>query len=172
MGINSIKCENYAGAGKTGFGKENKSASDFDGKDILKGAAMLALMTAGTLVAGCIESPDNRPPPVKVEYDKNAAPIAVGRVYFEYTDSWTGYGIQTKGLVLEKGQIVGLRQIVGNASTIDKEEPFSNICRVMQYDDVLVGDKHYDLNCLINPKSDDVNAGDFVALYQVAEAQK
>ncbi len=54
MGLNSIRCEGYAEVGKTAFGEGNRTSSDLDGTDILKGAAIMALMAAGTFVAGCL----------------------------------------------------------------------------------------------------------------------
>lgn len=58
MGINSVRCNGmYAETGKTGFGEGSRSASDFDGADLLMtglvaatvaaGAALIALELAG-----------------------------------------------------------------------------------------------------------------------------
>lgn len=52
MGINSIKCENYVGEGKAGFGKGYRSSSDFDGTDLLAAAGMIALVSLAS--SGCI----------------------------------------------------------------------------------------------------------------------
>ncbi len=55
MGINSITCKGgYAETGKVEFGKGIRTSSDFDGTDLLKGATLVALMAAGTFVAGCV----------------------------------------------------------------------------------------------------------------------
>lgn len=62
MGINAITCKgSYTETGKTGFGEGVRTSSDFDGTDILKGAAILTLMAVGTFAAGCVgkdESPN------------------------------------------------------------------------------------------------------------------
>lgn len=55
MGINKINCEGYADVKGSGFGKEHKNSSDFDGTDLLKSGAILAAIAAGSSVAGCLE---------------------------------------------------------------------------------------------------------------------
>lgn len=58
MGINSIKCDGYADANGSGFGKGYRSSSDFDGTDLLAAAGMIALVSLAS--SGCISlSKDN-----------------------------------------------------------------------------------------------------------------
>ncbi len=74
MGINSITCKggSYADVKESGLGNGNRTSSDFDGADLLKGAAVLAAIAAGSFVAGCLEK-DAGHKPAKTDYmDKNA----------------------------------------------------------------------------------------------------
>lgn len=74
MGLNAIRCkELYTEAGKTGFGEEARTSSDFDGTDLLKSGAMLAMIAAGSFVTGCISISEEQPEkiednPVRLEY--------------------------------------------------------------------------------------------------------
>lgn len=67
MGMNAIRCEGYADIKESGFGKGQKSSSDFNGKDILKGVTMMALLAAGTFVAGCAGNDNSAEQPARVE---------------------------------------------------------------------------------------------------------
>lgn len=61
MGINAIMCKGeYADLGKSESGVGKRTSSDFDRADLLKGAAMIALMAAGTFAAGCIGHSDEQ----------------------------------------------------------------------------------------------------------------
>lgn len=165
MGINAITCKGlYTETGKTGFGEGGRTSSDFDGSDLLKGATLMAAIAAGAFVAGCVDN--NKPPPAKVEYDKNASQITLGRIDNDETEHFSLNA--GKGL-LEDGQAVGLRRITENVS-VSKDSPFDNICRVTEYFEGL-DTQHYHLDCFTNPASDNIGIGDYVAVYKVVEVQ-
>ncbi len=75
MGINSIKCEGlYAEAGKTEFGDGSRSASDFDGADLLMTGLIAATVAAGgalialELAGNGEEAPKGPTESAKIEY--------------------------------------------------------------------------------------------------------
>ncbi len=131
MGINSIKCEGYVDMKESGFGKGTRTSSDFDGNDILKGAALTALLAAGTFVAGCVDKRDDSAPPTKdtVKYDKDTDYMMTGRVEIEserWTSGFPGYVIYVSDKTLNVGQPVVLQRLGGDTVFNDS----FNACRV------------------------------------------
>ncbi len=178
MGINAIKCEGmYEETGKTGFGDESRTSNDFDGSDLLKGAALTALLAAGTFVAGCVDV-DNSAPPTKdaVKYDKDPNYMVTGIVKAE-SEKWTqglvgfrgpdlpGYDIHFFNSSPRVGQPVVLHRLEGNAVINDS----FNACRVRGEDGHSAG--NYILTCE-NIKHDGIEVGDTVAVYQALEINK
>ncbi len=62
MGLNAIRCEGYAEAGETRLSEGRRVASDFDGEDIVVGAALvLAGAVTGALVTSICYEWDEKP---------------------------------------------------------------------------------------------------------------
>ncbi len=166
MGMNAITCKGYADVKESGFGKGTRTSSDFDGNDILKGAALTALLAAGTLIAGCI---DERAPPTKdaVKYEKNPDYMVPGKVIDDsekWTTSFSGYAIRTDK-TLNVGQPVVLHRLEGNVVLNDS----FNVCRVRNGE--ILDPGYYILKCE-NIRHDGIEIGDTVAVYQALEMNK
>lgn len=108
MGLNSIRCENYAGEGKTVFGKGYMSSSDFDGTDFLAAAGMIALVSLAS--SGCISlSKENVMRPLvkngdfgeHVDAELNFKKIGDSTTYYPFVDyrlDASRYDVMFKGM--------------------------------------------------------------------------
>ncbi len=182
MGINTIKCKGvYTETGKTGFGERVIGASDFDGNDILKSAALLAAIAAGSFAAGCLEAPD-RPPPAKDEiiYNRDAGPEAIGKVIAE-GKTWgyhvNGYKIEAPRDVFQDDQAVVLQRINDTSNVSYKDiiagDSLSNVGRVIGVAPTMLPDiKRYLIETSTDTPTDDIKVGDSVAIYKAIEVLK
>lgn len=138
MGMNAITCKGYADVKESALGKENRTSSDFDGSDLLKGAAFLTLMgVGGSVVVDFIAGEEeNRNLPVRLEdgrtgdsgFDASLSSHTVSEAIF-YRNELVFYGDQSgaeytvtfKGLD-DTAQIAhyGIRRIDMNTSAVEE----------------------------------------------------
>ncbi len=164
MGIRSIKCDGlYAESGKTGFGEGFRSASDFDGGDLIALAPVLAVPVAIGGMGILIATGHVKMYMTNEEADADRPPyhMGTGTITREYNRSGGYELLATKQdfMLDENGHKLSIVSLK-NADAI-------NFCTFTDKSmaTIVEDPAMYTLTCLHSTKEDSIESGDRVAIY-------